>query len=330
MTDHKVFVDIQRRHTDNDIHGPDRQRFHESWFHEDTVDFWRHRRMYETCRPLAERYRDTSWLTVGDGRYGLDSVRLRKLFGIRSVLPTDIGSYLLEQGKARGLFDEYAVENAEALTFTDEVFDVVFCKESYHHLPRPTIGLYEMLRVAREAVILIEPLDDVTLTYQLSRRDQIRLLIESVISKLRGQPHRPDVVTINPVGHGFEEYGEGAGNYAYGLSIRETEKVVHGLDLGGMAWLGFNDHYVKGCEFEPALPGNRIFVEVQNAIERLDEQCQRLPRYQQYTMATVVLFKSAIDPALRDEMVRAGYRFMRKQTNPVMGKRESPPGSVSV
>ena len=329
MADDKVFVDIQRRHMDNDIHGPDRQRFHESWFRDDTVDFWRHRRMYETCRPLAVHYRDASWLTVGDGRYGLDSVRLRKLFGITSVLPTDIGSYLLERGKARGLFDEYAVENAEELTFKDEAFDVVFCKESYHHFPRPTIALYQMLWVSREVVILIEPLDDVTLDYQLPRRDQIRLLVESVISKLRGQPHLPDVGTINPVGHAFEEYGDGAGNYIYSFSIRETEKIVHGLDLGGMAWFGFNDHYVKGCEFEPAVSGNRIFDEVQKAIQRLDEECQRYPRYRKYAFATVVLFKSAIDPVLRDEMVSAGYRFMQKKTNPVVGK-EVPPGSVSV
>ena len=91
---------------------------------------------------------------------------------------------------------------------------------------------------------------------------------------------------------------------------------------------GFNDYYVKG--FEPAVSGNRIFVEVQKAIQRLDEQCQRFPRYQKYSNATVVLFKSAIDPVLRGEMVSSGYRFMRKKTNPVVGKTGPPPGSVSV
>ncbi|MHC9061969.1 class I SAM-dependent methyltransferase [Nitrospira sp. CMX1] len=335
MADDKIFVDMQRWHMDNDIHGPDRQRIHESWFRDDTVDSWRHRRMYETCTPLAVRYQGASWLTIGDGRYGLDSVRLRKLFGITSVLPTDIGSCLLEQGKARGLFGEYAVENAEKLTFKDEAFDVVFCKESYHHFPRPTIALYEMLRVSREVVILIEPLEDVTLGYQFSRRDSIRVLIESVRSKLIGQPHPhladvlPDVVTINPVSHGFEDYGDGTGNYIYGLSIRETEKIVHGLDLGGMAWLGFNDHYVKGCEFEPAVSGNPMFVEVQKAIQHLDEQCQRFPRCQKYEFATVVLFKSVIDPVLRDEMMNAGYRFVRKKTNPVLGAGRAVPGMAN-
>jgi hypothetical protein len=330
MADDKVFVDMQRWHMDNDIHGPDRQRIHESWFRDDTVDFWRHRRMYETCTQLAEHYQDARWLTVGDGRYGLDSVRLRKLFGVTSVLPSDIGSCLLERGKARGLFGEYAVENAEELTFKDDSFDVVFCKESYHHFPRPTMALYEMLRVSRKAVILIEPLDDVTLGFQLSQRDKVRLLIKSIISKLLGQQaHFRDIVTIHPVNHGFEDYGDGTGNYIYRLSIREMEKIVHGLDLGGMAWLGFNDHYVKGCEFEPAVTGNRMFIEVQQEIERLDEQRRRFPQCQQYAFATVVLFKSGIDQVLRAEMVRAGYQFMQKQPNPVSGWKGPQPERIS-
>lgn len=50
---------------------------------------------------------------------------------------------------------EYA--NAEHLPFDSASFDLVFCKESLHHLARPVLGLYEMLRVCRRAVVLIEP-----------------------------------------------------------------------------------------------------------------------------------------------------------------------------
>lgn len=39
----------------------------------------------------------------------------------------------------------------------DDAFDYVLCKDSYHHMPRPMIALYQMLRVARRAVVLIEP-----------------------------------------------------------------------------------------------------------------------------------------------------------------------------
>src|SRR6266540_2815096 len=102
--------------------------------------------MYETCASVAAVYRNAKWLTVGDGRYGLDSVRLRRLFSISVVLPTDIASFLLEKGKA----NNYSAENAECLTFADNSFGVVFCKESYHHFPRPPVALYEIIRAAEE------------------------------------------------------------------------------------------------------------------------------------------------------------------------------------
>lgn len=52
---------------------------------------------------------------------------------------------------------DYQRQNAEHLTVPSRSFDLVFCKESLHHLPRPVLGLYEMLRVCRSAVIFIEP-----------------------------------------------------------------------------------------------------------------------------------------------------------------------------
>jgi SAM-dependent methyltransferase len=50
---------------------------------------------------------------------------------------------------------EYA--NAEHLPFAPASFDLVFCKESLHHLARPVLGLYEMLRVCRRAAVFVEP-----------------------------------------------------------------------------------------------------------------------------------------------------------------------------
>jgi SAM-dependent methyltransferase len=50
---------------------------------------------------------------------------------------------------------EYA--NAERLPFESASFDLVFCKESLHHLARPVLGMYELLRVCRRAAIVIEP-----------------------------------------------------------------------------------------------------------------------------------------------------------------------------
>ena len=43
------------------------------WLENDTIDAWRHARMYSALDPLLETYPDASWLTVGDGRYGKDA-----------------------------------------------------------------------------------------------------------------------------------------------------------------------------------------------------------------------------------------------------------------
>jgi len=51
----------------------------------------------------------------------------------------------------------YQTENIEKLSFKSQSFDLVFVKEALHHVPRPILGLYEMLRVSKKAVIFIEP-----------------------------------------------------------------------------------------------------------------------------------------------------------------------------
>ncbi|OQW96716.1 MAG: hypothetical protein BWK74_07885 [Desulfobacteraceae bacterium A6] len=52
------------------------------------------------------------------------------------------------------------VEDSEQLSFADESFDYVFIAASLHHLPRPLVGLYELIRVARYGVIVIESNDN--------------------------------------------------------------------------------------------------------------------------------------------------------------------------
>lgn len=47
--------------------------------------------------------------------------------------------------------------NAEAIELPDESYDLVLVQDGLHHLTRPTLGLSEMLRVARRAVVVIEP-----------------------------------------------------------------------------------------------------------------------------------------------------------------------------
>ncbi len=130
------------------LEDPERQRVGESWFSDDTLDAWRHRRMRSFLRPLIERGRAKSWLTVGDGRFGTDAHHLIAA-GVADVTATDLSDELLRIGAERGFIGKFAAQNAEALTFPDESFDFVYSKECYHHLPRPYLAVYEMLRVCR-------------------------------------------------------------------------------------------------------------------------------------------------------------------------------------
>ena len=128
-----------------------------NWFESGTVDLWRHLRMFRLLDPFLEEFRGARWLAVGDGTYGTASMYVRKSGS--DALPVDINVSLLQLSKEHGLINDYRRENAESLSFPDGAYDFCLCKESYHHFPRPIIALYEMIRVSRKAVVLIEPAD---------------------------------------------------------------------------------------------------------------------------------------------------------------------------
>ena len=193
-------------------HSAAREKTHLAWFRDDTIDNWRHRRMYEPVIDALRSTKNDEWVTVGDGRYGLDAIRMQRA-GFTNVLPTDISSNMLAESKRRGLIRRYSVENGEALSFGDGRFDYVLCKEALHHSPRPPAMIYELLRVARKGVVLIEPQDH----------------------KDRGDKY------------------EEAGNYVYSLSRREMSKLARAANLAAVATKGQNDAFEAGLEFEPAI-----------------------------------------------------------------------------
>ena len=54
---------------------------------------------------------------------------------------------------------EADVADTESLPFSDDHFDYSIVCESLHHMARPYLGIYEMLRVSREGICIIEPHD---------------------------------------------------------------------------------------------------------------------------------------------------------------------------
>ena len=285
-------------------------RLAESWFDESTADYWRHRRMYEAVDCIADKC-SARWLTVGDGRWGLDSIRMKRL-GVNHVLPTDICETLLAEAKSRGLIDEYSVENAEQLSFADNAFDYVFCKEAYHHFPRPYIALYEMLRVARKAVFFAEPNDD-PVPATISVKNFMKYKAKDFLAR-HGFGKSPDFWG-KPYFYqgGYEE----SGNFVYSISRREAEKVCQGLDMPQLVVKGLNDHYIKGCEFESADESkSEIFREIKSKIAEKDEQCRKGKAV--YAMTLLGLFKEPMDGQTRKAFVEHGFQVVDLPRNPYL------------
>jgi len=280
------------------------------WTDKTTVDYWRHERQYKTIETLAAKFKNKKWLTVGDGRFGLDSAKLKEMFNLDCVLPTDISGALLKKGKELKVIEDYKVENAELLSFKDGEFDVVFCKEAYHHFPRAPIALYEMLRVSSDVVVLIEPMDETTI-FQLSRVESLKMGIKLLINSfLNRQMNLPIQFKSQFIGH------EDSGNFVYSTSIREFERMLHGLDIYGLAWKGFNDKYIEGCEYEKAIDGNPVFEKIKSVIKNYDSQCKLFPSHNCYINASIIIFKNKIDSTLKNDLESDGYNFVLTKNNP--------------
>ncbi|MEW6590963.1 MAG: class I SAM-dependent methyltransferase, partial [Pseudomonadota bacterium] len=183
----------------------------------DSVDNWRHTRMLDLTRPIWASRPDSQWITVGDGRYGSDAAYLHS-HGV-SVVATSLTDERLKYAHEQGHIPAFQAENAEHISLQDNAVDFVLCKEAYHHFPRPPVALYEMLRVARVAVVLIEPLDNPRLL------DGVKRLLKRIIRGDREMQFEP------------------SGNFLYRLNIRELGKLMTAMGGQTMAFKGINDFF---------------------------------------------------------------------------------------
>lgn len=166
---------------------------------------------------LIKLFPRAKWLTVGDGKFGTDAYFLQKR-GL-DVTASDINPSLLEIAYKEGYLKKYSEENAEKLSFENDSFDFVLCRDAYHHFPRPYVAVYEMLRVAKIGVVLIEPIDG----YINSS------LFEKILIFLRN-------TLLKHPRHTYED----SGNYVYKVSKREFEKIALGVRLPYLAFKGIN------------------------------------------------------------------------------------------
>ena len=260
----------------------------------DSVDNWRHTRMLATVRPLVQAAPAARWLTVGDGAYGSDAAYLRSLGA--DVTASSLVTETLSTAAERGFIGAYRAENAECITLGDDEVEFVLCKEAYHHFPRPPIALYEMLRVARLGVVLIEPIDG-------------RLLLngfkQAVKWALRGDT---------------ESRFEPSGNFIYRIDLDETAKLMTAAGELLMAYRRFNDFYFPGLGCDRASGWTRGHVLTRLCIGVQDVLCQA--KLLAWGLATIVLFKGKPESNLLAALTRTGYVVRALPVNPFAGSPE--------
>lgn len=264
-----------------------------------TVDDWRHLRMTDFAACFTEH--QGTWLTIGD-HYGHDALRIRA-HGIASVTVSNLSTGFLEKARQLGFIENFLQLNAEHLDLPDETFDYVVCKEALHHMPRPMLAIYEMLRVARKAVFLIEPSDPlidwspppggVTLTRQIESDEQVGSLLRYTT------PEGAEVLNRY-----IDWWEDGPYNYVYTLSRREICKLSLGLGLPSYAVKCFNDFYRAEWASQPADSASEGLRLTREQISLFDHLCATTGIPKNYVVG--MFFKETPDPATVEKLRQSG------------------------
>lgn len=262
----------------------------QAYFNPDNVCSFRHEIMRDFILPVIKHFgkKKFKWVTIGDGNFASDAYYLQSQ-GI-NVLATSISDETISEAKFLGYINKFKVINAEDIDAKSGSFDFAFCKEAFHHFPRPFVALYEMLRISRKGVILIEPQE--TGSYRLF--DWLKKCIKLMLKK------------------DFDY--EPAGNYIYRINIREIEKAMLSMNYRVLAYKRFNDFYISSLA-DKRVPGigkilTLIGISIQNLLCRL--------RFMNYGLAAVVLFKDNIGDDLEISLKKSGYTVKKLSVNPYL------------
>lgn len=260
-----------------------------------TTDRWRHLRMLDFAACFSQE--DCTWLTIGD-YHGHDSMMLKE-YGISDVVASNLNSSVLKLGQEAGHIDNFLTINAETISLEDNSFDYILCKEALHHMPRPMLAIYEMLRVARKAVILIEPQDkviDLPIVRDSSYWFEVNGNNISFGSKANNQTLSTQMI---------DWWEDGLSNYVYTISKREIRKICCGMGLPAYSVKGFNDFFEPNWASQPATDDSEGFIKTQEQIKLWDYVCSMSGKPSSYL--TAILFKHVPQPDISLKLQNSGY-----------------------
>lgn len=235
-------------------------------------------------------------MTVGDK--GSDAYYLQKM-GFRHITATNIDDSQLNYLKETGILSGIAVKaiNAERIDLADNSVDFVLCKESFHHFPRPPIAFYEMLRVCREAVILIEPKDSI----RLKLLDGAKVIIKTILRRKR------------VVEHLFEH----CGNYLFRLSEHEVKKMMIALQKDYIAVKYSNSFYLSSIAHRTTAHLIPFFIQRLGVFTQ-DVFCKL--GLLNYGLITMIVFKTGVPIDLKESLSKHGFKVISLPKNPYLNK----------
>jgi len=229
--------------------------------------------------------KNDKWLTIGD-HYGFESYFFSK-FGL-TVLPADICVNFLQVAKNMQYISEFSEQNVEAITFDKDTFDFVFCRDSYHHFPRPILDVYEMLRVAKQGVIISEPSDAFF-------KSPLLLFLCNILDT-KNSPVRSWKIWKNRFSF------ETVGNYVYKVSQREFEKLAMGIGLPAIAF-----RYSNTSNLSYPKRGKKLLLNMLMKIKLLP-----------YSMLSTILFKNEPSKTTVEKLKKDGWAIYNLPKNPYL------------
>ena len=229
----------------------------ETWIDADNADYWGSNLVLEGLRSPFRQLTRRKILTIGDGKGGKEAIFLKELG--HDVTATDICPEVLSEVYRRALIDKYTQADVENLQFADDEFDIVMAKETLHHLSRPYVGLYEMIRVAREGIVIAEPHYRHSTPGELTAMQLLSLLTQR-IRRLTPQPkhHMPD-----------SEY-EPSGNFVFRFSPFDLARVCRAAGLSTLA-IGYGHmFYETGCHLITGIRLKRLIAQKRREMRTSD------------------------------------------------------------
>ncbi|MFA6014053.1 MAG: methyltransferase domain-containing protein [Gallionellaceae bacterium] len=266
-------------------------------YENESTDRWRHLRMLDFANCFLGS--EDLWLTIGDFR-GHDSLMLRSM-GISNVVASNLDVAELKLGHDAGVVGDYLTINAEKISLPDDSFDYVLCKEALHHMPRPILAIYEMLRVARKGIVFVEPQDKV-IDWPANKKSTFWHEVEG--GKVSFGKNGEDV----PIAEYLVDWHEdGVFNYVYTMSKREVHKISLGMGLPAYATKSFNDYYNAEWASQPATQEHDGFNKTVEQIQLWDHICKLTGSPSSYM--TGLLFKRHPNQDVAQKLRSLGYEF---------------------